>query len=319
MVVKGSAAHVAANEQLADELGRVVVADDIEGAGELAPLLAAMHVPVVPVEAYFAQQHVKLLFADALHPAFPTPCVAETALFVRPEIIALGEATPDIPVIGPEFRRAFVLAPRPSREVAAYQAAASATLVVAPCINPVHGIVPPLKHRGSGTRVILLGSPQSRAMALARTLADAWHMNAEIVCGLDEAAGQRPESDGTMAARFICDLVRGDVLAPSFAVDLSGGRPGLQLCREVLERLGVPVVTAGDVGLHRSLGLSTLPLTVSTEFQLSEVFRAFALDPGVGASPAFQNARTSLGTDRGWAYIWGFCKRLFETRDPQFA
>ena len=319
LVVKGSAAHLIDNESLADQIGRVLIARDLDDVEASEPRLNAMHAAIVDVEDFLARKHVKVLIADALHDAFYKPCCSETTVFVRAEIIALGERTSSFHFPGEAFRRAFAVTARPARDVAAGRAMTNASMILAPCINRAQGLIPALKPK-DGSRIVLLGSPQTRGMALANILAESWRMKPMTVIGVDRFEDDgREMAGGTRAEAFVEDLIRGNIAAPLFAVDLSGGQLGLQLCREVLERLGVPVVTAGSVGLHRSLGVNSLPSTVATEFELSEVFRAFAIDPEMPANPAFSNARAYLDSDRGWAYIWGFCKRLFATRDPEFA
>jgi hypothetical protein len=318
LVVKGSAADVAAGARLADELGRVIVADDLDGAAKFRAALAGRHVETVNVEDYLARTRTKVIVADALHQAFHKPCCADSVIFARSELIALSEGTSGSALPGEDFRRAFVVAPRPSRPVAA-QARNGAAIVLAPCFNRSNALNRPLRREAGTPLVVLMGAPRTRAMALALALAEAWDMKSHVVCGLGEAGAVPVGAGGTPAAAYAEDLVTGRAVAPLFALDLSGGQPGLQLCREVLERLGVPVVTAASSAPHPALGMASLPATVATEFEMFEVFRAFALRPETRNDPAFESARSAMNADRGWAYLWAFCRRLFETQDPEFA
>ena len=170
-----------------------------------------------------------------------------------------------------------------------------------------------------------MGPADSRAVDIARSLASGWGFVPRIVHGLD-GPGAR-EADGPLQSRSHASaidyadlLVRGGVEAPLFALDLSGGAPGCQLCGEILERHGVPVVVTGAADDKAATGSRVVPAIVATECDLADAFRAFALDPAAPANPVFRNHQADLAnTDRGWAYMWSFCKRLFETQDAEFA
>jgi hypothetical protein len=119
---------------------------------------------------------------------------------------------------------------------------------------------------------------------------------------------------------FVSGLLGGAEAKPLFAIDLSAGRAGLQLCREILERLNVPVVAVSPYPVISVDRGPQIPATVATEADLSQIFRAFAFDPA-GAEKAIKDQVTSTPYDKdaGWAYIWAFCKRLSDHTDSVFA
>lgn len=313
LIVKGSAADVIRNQSAVDGFGRVAVSADLPGATESAADLARMRVRAVDVGTYLTDRGIKVLVADAMHPAFHTEAVRNTVLFARLEMIAHSEGRADIGLAGAKTRRTFVVSPYASQQAASVQAAASGSLVLAPCFNRARDLMRGFSRQSPERTVALLGSTNSRAMTLAVTLAASWGFQPLVVTGLDASP---PHLD---AASYAHALLAGRATEPAFAVDLSGGQLGLQLCREILERQGVPVVAVGPAGLHNSIGHTTFPFTVGTESQLFDVFRAFALEPQSVRHAVFQNTRAVLESDRGWAYMWAFCKQLFETQDAEFA
>jgi hypothetical protein len=318
LVVKGSAADVAGDETALDQIGRVLVAEDLSDLPEHQARLVEMGIRTVKVASFLSEKRPKVLLADAMHAGFGKAGSIETVLFARAEMIALSEGRPDFHIPGASFRRVLVIAGRSSADVARCQAAAAASLVLAPCLYRLR-----ISQGGSrvsaSPQVILLGSPQSYSVRLAVALAKSWQISPHIVSGL--TAGS--ELDGIAECRHSTALdylaaLAGGAKLPSFAIDLSGGMLGLQLVAELLERLDVPVVTTGSVELPRSVKAPTVPVAAFTEFELFEVFRTFVLEPESRKHPGFALARSIRNSDRGWAYLWSFCKRTFESGDIEF-
>jgi hypothetical protein len=223
-------------------------------------------------------------------------------------MIALGgQANVAIP---PGAARAFVVAARQSRAVAAAQAESRAELLLAPCFSRSDELPKKLKP-GYEPSVVILGSMQTEATGLALALAKSWRMRATVVVPIGEAPSEREGVVSIGAAEYVDSLVRGEASAPWFAVDLSLGRPGLSLAREILERLRVMVVGAEATAVHPSLGRSAYPAVVGTEFELFEVFRAFASNAGAASDALWARTQTNTDSDRGWAFIHHFCERLF--------
>lgn len=323
LVVKGSAAQVAANEQLVDSLRRVVVAEDLSDTEGCLESLAEMNVAVEDVREFLAHMRPKLLFADSLHSAFYGHHCSETTVFSRIEMIALAERGAQFRVPGAAFRRAFLVSPRASRQVAGAQAAISASHVAAPTFHRApEWLGKKLQADRCSRSVVLLGTPGTPAMDMAAAMAKAWRLEPHLVCAAEDCPGSAPAESSalwTSATGYIEKLLGGSESPPLFAIDMSAGKTGLQLCREILERSNIPVVLTGAVGIHRSLDPPQAVSAVSTESGLWNVFRIFESGSHREAISAVKSIEKQYQTGSGWAHIRRFCTHLFETNDAEFA
>lgn len=323
LVVRGSAAHVADNMAAVDRFRRVVVGRDLHDAEPLQGTLAALGVDLFDVEAFLRHMRPKVLMVDALHPAMFRDCCADSVAISRSEMIAFSEGGGAFEVPGAGYRRAFVAAPAMSREAAAAVAASGAEFLFEPIFWRSASIrFPRVKARGDTKTVALLGTPEAPAVAMAAAIVKAWRLKPHVVCGISEVARSLPEDASIPCARadaYIAAITSAQMPPPHFAIDLSAGGLGLSLCREFLERLRIPVVSTAAVGLHGSLGMRTLPLRATTEGELWQAVRAFAMDPDAAHDHAFDAVWRDLEGDHGWAWLWRYCSRLFETDDAEFA
>ena len=100
--------------------------------------------------------------------------------------------------------------------------------------------------------VAILGTPHTLAVQLAAVMARAHGMRPHLVHGFgDEASlSSSDAASATRADRYIASLLARRVAAPRAIIDLSSGRLGLALCREVLELMRVPVVEASATALQ---------------------------------------------------------------------
>lgn len=324
LVVAGSAAHVAANEHLVDSLRRVIVAEDIPDAANYPDAFAAMNVPVEDIREMLVRRHPKLLIADALHSAFYGHQCSETTVFARTEMISLSEGRAQFGMPGAAFRRAFLVSPRPSRQVAAAREAISASQVIAPCLHRL----PESVHRTLGRReksdaVVLLGIPGAPATTMAAAMAKAWRLEPCLVCAADDWPGSPAAADTASvwvpASEYLNKLLNEDEALPRFAIDLSAGKTGLQLCREILERCNIPVVVAGSVALHRSISPPHVPCAASTESGLWRAFRVLGSGLDAETKAVLHRIQKEYQNGGGWARIQRFCTYLFETNDAEFA
>jgi hypothetical protein len=111
---------------------------------------------------------------------------------------------------------------------------------------------------------------------------------------------------------FVAALYAFRAPRPHFAVDLSGGRPGLLLCREVLERLRVPLICGSRIGMHSSLRSGALQLKAGSEAELWAAIRGFAVEPDAVRIQRFQRGWNDLEWGRGWAWFWRNSTKLFD-------
>ncbi len=302
LVVRGSAHDVVSHPQSIDRFDRVLVASDLPDAEEMRGALARLSADVANVAAFFAHAKPKLLIAEALHPALMSAVLPETVVISRDEVIAWTEGKPAPGLADKRFKRVFASAPGPS---------------AAPL--PIFLASPPAKVRAARLvrerrTVALLGRPGSAVVAMAASMATAWGLEPLVICGLEDDPRVETPNISAPAMRadaFVASLYAYRAPRPHFALDLSGGRPGLLLCREVLERLRVPLVSCSGIGMHRALRGDGMPLKAGSEAELWAAVRGFALEPDAVRNKMFQRGWDELEWGRGWAWLWRNSKELF--------
>lgn len=313
LVVRGRACDVAANAGAVDRFRRVVVADDLEGAAGLAGELSKMGVDVFDAREFLIHAHPTVVIADALHPALAGINLPDTVAISRVEMIAASEGHAAFALLGEGFCRAFVATPAMSPEIAARAAAIGAEVMAAPCFWRSHEFgFPRAKDMRGVCSVALLAEGDTPGVRMAAAMARAWGLESHVVCGVGGESG-------IAADAYVASIVQGSRPPPNFAVDLSGAALGLPLCREVLERLHVPVVTTAAVAFHGSLDFAHKPLHAATEAQLWSAFRSMALDSHADHAQTLKLAWADLESDGGWAWLWRYCRKLFEDSAAQFA
>jgi hypothetical protein len=280
LVVRGDAADVAANAQTVARLGRVVVADDVSGAEDARTALSAVGVEVFNAEEYLKRIRPMILLVDAPHSAFVKRLLPETTIVSRIELIAQARRDAEYkpPVRG--YRKSLIAAPAMSLGVAALAGATGATIVLARSFESLRDIkLPAAPWAGDARRLAILGSPDSPAVRVAASMATAWKMRPYVVCGFGDRHPKDLENVSS-PDEYIASILEGRLAPPHAAVDLSGGRVGLGLCREFLELLYVPMTTGVMVPPHRASRQTADPQRVSTETELWRAIRAFAEEPG---------------------------------------
>ncbi|HEY4114611.1 MAG TPA: glycosyltransferase [Rhizomicrobium sp.] len=320
LVVKGSAADLVNAGPALGELSRLVVADDLPDIDLHRGALAAHGVECVNVEAFLQEKNAKVLFLDAAHPAFETAASGEMAIFSRPDLISLSEAREDFPLPAICWGRAFVVSHFISRETSHWKTM-GASHIRAPLLYRTPQLRP--LRPASAPHIVVLGSPQTEAVALALAMAEAWRIDVRLVPPIGEPADMPVlfQGNGTCATplHFLTGLVDGTGSRPLFALDLSAGRVGLQLCREMLERLNVPVVATSPTCPQPTSRPGFLPPAIATEADLARIFSAFMHDATAAQRwRRDHNAVSAYEKDAGWAYIWAVCKRV-EQGDSIFA
>jgi glycosyl transferase family 1 len=323
LVVRGSAADLAGHVSVVDRFRRVVAAQDLDGMDAEREALAEIGVEVVEVETYLRRMQPKVMIAEALHPALQKASAPDAVVISRSEMIALSEGKADFSVPGKGYRRAFVAAPALSRDVARHMADAGGDCLLEPCFWR-SGQVSELRGKVSGDikTVALLGNPAAPAVVMASAMVKAWRMTPYLVCGLADDADEASKALSIPAVRaddYVGDLVSGRRPQPTFSIDLSAGRLGLQLVRELLERLHIPVVTAQEGTVHSYLDIGVYPLQAPTERSLWDAVRSLAMDGDETRAPLLKEIWQEHESDRGWAWLWRYCVRLFETNDAEFA
>jgi hypothetical protein len=314
LVVKGSASDVLGNRGAIDLLRRVIVADDVVGARDTRDALLEIGANVFDAEDYLRLALPKIVVADALHPALCRRVLPDATIVSRAEMIAYsqGDTAFRLPAWG--YQRSFVAAPRMSRDAAAMAASTGAAPLLARCFcRPPKFKVSRVHESGSTRSLAILGSLGAPAVRTAVAMARAWKMQPHIVFGLGDDAGDLPEETSVShsADQYVSSILEGRTAVPFAAIDLSGGRLGLSLCREVLELLHVPLATAATAALHPSLGLRQTPYLVATEGELWRTIRTFAQESDAALERMFIAVRHDIDGDRDWHWLWRFANGVF--------
>ena len=298
LVASGSVTDLLAARAEGERVQRVVAAGDLEGCRQLAAPLAAVGIEAVEVDRYLKGRQPKVLIADTWHSDFEKGGLRGSKLLSRPELISLaGVPAPAGPV---DARQTFIIANSPSRQLAALLAGTGADLVLAPHLRRSAQMFS-MRQPNQGTCVVILGSPETRAVKYALALAEAWKASVRLV------GGSRPTAEFAgdngliciSASEFLAEVTAGTETRPLFALDMSEGKFGLQLCREILDRLQVPVATMIEQFGHRRP-----PMTIATEADLYDVFRRFMLEPEAARNAAFEYPRGhAYDKAAGWESI----------------
>jgi hypothetical protein len=303
LVVRGSAHDIAANAQMVARLPRVVVAEDVSGAEDARTALLAAGADVFGVEEYLKRVQPKILVVDAPHPAFAKRLLPEATIISRVELIAYSRRDTDYRPPVRFYRESFIAVPAMSPGVAALAGATGATAVLSRCFSRPPEIKLPTAPWTSDARMLaILGSPNSPAVRMAVAMASAWKMRTQVVCGF----GDRAPKDLALVSppdEYIASILEGRVAPPHAAVDLSGGRVGLGLCRELLEQLHVPMLAASMVLWRRESKRPAGNERVSTESELWNAIRAFAEEPGAELQRRFVHAWMRTGGAREWHWL----------------
>jgi hypothetical protein len=318
LVVRGSAQDVAAHAGAADQLRRVVVAADLPGARELGGELAALGIEVFDVAQYLANARPTIVVADALHPGLTAGDLPGTAIVLRPEMIAMSDPGASLDIALGRYGRAVVSSTVPSAELAGLCAETGSEFFPAPAIwsNGAFRIRRAPDHSGR-TTVAMLGRAGTRAMAMAVEMARAWDFEPYVVSA--DAAPSGESAPHVAAADFVMSVVAGERPPPDFAVDLAADAPGTPFCRELLDRLHVPVISTSPVGLHGSILIENRPMQAATERELWQALRSLALDPPELRANALKYAGQDLQRDRSWNAIWRRCTNAPGIEDAEFA
>ncbi|HEX4861871.1 MAG TPA: hypothetical protein VFV07_11580, partial [Rhizomicrobium sp.] len=167
------------------------------------------------------------------------------------------------------------------------------------------------------TTIAMLGGAATPAMAMAVEMARAWGFEPYVV---STAAGTPAKGAARVTASdFVMSIVAGERPPPDFAVELGGNEPGLPFCRELLDRLHVPVITTSPAGLHRSILIENRPMHAATEHELWEALRSLALDPPGLRMNALKYAAQDLQRERSWHDLWQRCTNSPGIEDAELA
>lgn len=315
LVVRGSAADIAGNPGVTDRFRRIVVSQDLSDMEQAGRNLAELGIETVDAEQYLRRVQPRIVVADALHPALFAGCCEAACVISRPEMIAHSERSSEFEIPGRGFRQAFALAPALSRELAGRIAGTHIKPIIESCLWQSHAVdAMRVPDHSSIKTVAFLGDPESPAVGMAAEMAQSWKLKPLVVHGVgaERAVSSAHGLACLDAAAYLAAIAEKRLPLPRFAIDLSAGAPGLPLCRELLERLHVPLVASSGVAQHGSLGLSRLPGSVATEPELWQTLRWFALGPEESFAQAFEPVWNDLESRSGWNWLWRICKKTFE-------
>ncbi|MBV8978796.1 MAG: glycosyltransferase [Alphaproteobacteria bacterium] len=310
LAVAGEAAGILAQAGTADRYRRVYASDDLCDLAERGEELAALGVQVSNVSALLAQLKPMVVIADAAHAALWTANLPEASLLLRWEMLAQQER--DV-VLSRTYRQAVVSAPTMTPEISAVMDGSDASFEAAPILWRVPAI--PRRSTGrhaSGPRSLaVLGADAGPVTAMAADMARIRGLQCHAVAAQEIAAMPCHEPRS-----YIENILGGRRPAPDFALDLGGCRAGYALCREMLERLHVPIVSVEGAGCHHSLREGS-PLKAASEAELWNAIRFLALAPVKQQQWAARDDWQYLESDRGWTEVWLRCTDFLGQRDVE--
>jgi hypothetical protein len=319
-VVKGRAEDVATNLQVTQHFSRVVVARDLDRIGDYRGAFREAKIDVDDLGNFIDRRRPKVLFIDAVDGALYDAVCENSVAFVRLEMVALSSGCAKFSPVGLAFRRVFILAARDSADVAHHVAETDSRHVIVPTLYRSQALISNIVARRHGKdAVALIGDPRSREMMMSAAIARAWGVDATLVCRQDDDIDEKdvdPRCIHIRASDYIERILKGDQLLPHFAVDVSRGEIGLQLCVEFLDRCSVFVASARS-GEHAPVANPNCPSRITTEHELWRVFKRL-VGNDFEENADLIRARKVFDSDRGWAWIWRFCTQLFEARDIEF-
>jgi len=318
LIVRGQARDVAGNAGAADNLRRVIVAGDLPGAQELSGELSALGIEMFDVAQYLANARPTIVVADALHPGLVAGDLAGTTILLRPEMIAMSDPGAALDIALGRYGRSVVSSTALSAELAGLCAATGSEYAPAPAVwsNGAFKIRHAPDHSGR-TTIAMLGRAATPAMAMAVEMARAWGLEPYIVSTTAETTAEGAPC--VTAADFVMSIVAGERPPPDFAVELGANELGLPFCRELLDRLHVPVIATSPVGVHGSILIENRPMHAATEHELWTALRSLALDaPGLRAN-ALKHAAQDLQRERSWHDLWRRCTNSPGIEDAELA
>ena len=308
IVVAGHAGDIVAHAAFVDRARRVLVADDLPGLDEHREQLAELGVEAFDVGSLLAGLIPMVLIADALHPGLWAADMPQTCLLLRMELLAAGDFSPRVPA---GYRQVVLSAPSLTPELAAFVDGSEAEFEAAPILWHAPSFPWRRARNMTGRRELaVLGAGQRAITSMVADMAEANGLDAHGVWRAEQGA-----SGGLTcfeATRYVEDILNGIRPPPEFAIDLGG----LALCREMLDRLRVPVVSIHRAGLHRSLEQGS-PLRASTEIELWNVMRYLSLSPSADPIRASELDWQYLEGDGGWQALWWRCTDYLDMRDAE--
>jgi len=303
LVVRGSAADVAANARAVAMLRRVVVAEDVSGARDSRDSLAAIGAEVFGVEDYLKRTQPRTLVIDAPHAAFDKRLLPDATVVSRIELIAHARRDANYRPPARFFRESFIAVPAMSLGVAALAGSTGATAMLSRSFNGRPEIkLPPRSAEGAVRTLAILGAPDSPAVRMAAAMASAWRMRPQVVCGFGDRI---PKDLAQVLApdEFVASILEFRAAPPRAAVDLSSGRTGLALCREILELLHIPLVTGAAMPAHHAVEHRAEWQRVSTERELWSAIRALAELSHAELQRQFAQVWTEIEAPREWHWL----------------
>lgn len=308
VVVSGSVEDIVGHRRATEHFDRVFVSADVAGVGGMRDDLSDIGVFPIDLENYLGRTRPMILVIDALHPALESAVLPETIVLTRTEMIAYWQGRPVERILGTGAKSAVAVAPDVSRELVALAASVGALTVAMSCFcrASLAKIRAPKEVQGRRTLAVL-GDPGSPAVDMAVAVARAWGMEPFVVYGF-AGDGAQDSTTGHAVPSFKVDAYLDALFSlraarPHFAIDLSQGRSGLGLCREVIERLRVPLVSGSEKGTHPSLIDGAPRFHAGTERELWNAIRSFALDSDASRLKQFEGGWNEVDSGSGWFWL----------------
>jgi glycosyltransferase involved in cell wall biosynthesis len=317
LVVDGSIEPLFAAREL-DSKARVVVAASLVDTDRQATELLARGFAIAAIAEVLGGYGQKIVVVDALSEDLLGIGAAQGIVVLRAELLAQSVAiAPQLDAICAflkKFGHPVVMAPHSSPILGDLAARSGADFVTAPCCWRSEATRRQIGSQCRPRQVLLLIDPRLRRLILLAQLLRDLKLEPVLVrplwpdLGRSAAAAAGGATDFLSAPEYLSGLIVGKRMLPAFAVDLSFGALGLQYLRELLQRLGIPMVCARAAVVQPWLIAPDSADQVHTyEGLLAQILSAAR---GVPITNESQRRRLDLELegDGGWAWLsrYGF-------------
>lgn len=316
LVIEGSIEPLLSAGREAEDKARVVVASSLVDSDRHIAALAARGLAIARIEDVFAGYGQKIVIVDALSEDLLDIGPTGGIVVLRAELLAQKIAIePRVEAIGGllrKFARPVVMAPQSSPILAALAARSEAEIVMAPCCWRSDATRHQIGSRRRLRRALILADPRLRGLSLLVELLRDLGLEPILVRALFPVPDPPPAPavghaiDWLSAPEYLLGLTGGRGMLPAFALDLSFGALGLQYLRELLRRLGVPIIGADAAVPQPSVVAPDDADYVHTYEGLVAQILSAARGRPVGDEAQRHRIDLELEGDGGWAWLWRY-------------
>jgi glycosyltransferase involved in cell wall biosynthesis len=316
LAVEGSVEPLLAAGRELDAKARVVVASSLVDSDRHLAALRARGLAIAPIEDVLAGYGQKIVIVDALSEELldigPTAGIVVLRAELLAQRIAIEPRLETVAGLLRKFARPVVMAPQSSPILAELAARSGAEIVTAPCCWRSNAARHQIGSRRQLRRALVLADPRLHGLSLLVGLLRDLGLEPILVRAPFPVPGDRPAPeaacniDWLSAPEYLLGLTGGRGMLPAFALDLSFGALGLQYLRELLHRLGVPIIGADAAVPQPSVIAPGNGDYVHTYEELVAQILSAARGLPIGDAAQRHRLDLELEGDGGWTWLWRY-------------